>query len=547
METRKHESRYQRRVLALGGLAVFALFVIGAPIYNNRIENDLERRVPEELATAGFVVTAADPGFTPQPITAKFSGQDGTLMCSAPLADPEGALDAAYDVWGVHSIELDRSCRVQRGQVDVKSSDAPGTETTPATASGATDTAVVATSVEATPAEPITLGDALAADPQFSSFALLVSESEIFDELNAPASGPVTVFAPTNDAFEDVPADMLATMRSDPVVRDRVLRNHMVNGNLATADLDAIELATGSFTALDGTEVDVTIVDEVIIVGGAAIVGEPFIASNGSLFSVDRVLVPEEVEVTVPPSTPSAVDVTFADGTITLNGVVATEAERQQLVAASGFGVGAENVVDVLAVDPATGVSADQVDQLNQLFIAMRINLVSGSTGFDGTNFYAAGAYAAEANRDAMLAAAAALGVEAELVQRPGADAESSAALETGLNEFVAANPILFEPSSAVLAASAEPILARIAATLLQVGGVATLAEGHTDSDGSTSTNLTLSQQRAAVVRDSLVARGVPDDLVTSSGFGSERPVLVDGVEDKAASRRVEFRLSVAP
>jgi outer membrane protein OmpA-like peptidoglycan-associated protein len=33
---------------------------------------------------------------------------------------------------------------------------------------------------------------------------------------------------------------------------------------------------------------------------------------------------------------------------------------------------------------------------------------------------------------------------------------------------------------------------------------------------------------------------------VSAEGFGSTRPVMVDGVEDKAASRRVEFRVVVA-
>ena len=47
-------SRYQRRIFGLGALGTVLLLVIGAPIFNNRIEDDLERRVPSELAEAGF-------------------------------------------------------------------------------------------------------------------------------------------------------------------------------------------------------------------------------------------------------------------------------------------------------------------------------------------------------------------------------------------------------------------------------------------------------------------------------------------------------------
>ena len=69
---------------------------------------------------------------------------------------------------------------------------------------------------------------------------------------------------------------------------------------------------------------------------------------------------------------------------------------------------------------------------------------------------------------------------------------------------------------------------------------------GHTDSDGDADENLVLSQLRAAAVRQALVDRGVEAEAVTAEGFGSTRPVLVDGVEDKAASRRVEFQVAVS-
>ena len=42
------------------------------------------------------------------------------------------------------------------------------------------------------------------------------------------------------------------------------------------------------------------------------------------------------------------------------------------------------------------------------------------------------------------------------------------------------------------------------------------------------------------------MGRGLDPGSLESEGFGSERPILVDGVEDKDASRRVEFRVEVA-
>ena len=51
---------YRRRILAVGLIAAGALYSFGAPLYVNRIEDDLEQRVPEELADAGFTDVTAE-------------------------------------------------------------------------------------------------------------------------------------------------------------------------------------------------------------------------------------------------------------------------------------------------------------------------------------------------------------------------------------------------------------------------------------------------------------------------------------------------------
>ena len=68
---------YRRRILAVGLIAAGALYSFGAPLFVNRIEDDLEQRVPEELAEAGFTGVAAE-----------FDGQDGTLRCDAAARRP---------------------------------------------------------------------------------------------------------------------------------------------------------------------------------------------------------------------------------------------------------------------------------------------------------------------------------------------------------------------------------------------------------------------------------------------------------------------------
>ncbi len=67
---------------------------------------------------------------------------------------------------------------------------------------------------------------------------------------------------------------------------------------------------------------------------------------------------------------------------------------------------------------------------------------------------------------------------------------------------------------------------------------------GHTDSDGTDSANLTLSQGRANSVANYLRGKGVKPERLTTVGYGEARPVADNGTaEGKALNRRVELTL----
>jgi OmpA-OmpF porin, OOP family len=66
--------------------------------------------------------------------------------------------------------------------------------------------------------------------------------------------------------------------------------------------------------------------------------------------------------------------------------------------------------------------------------------------------------------------------------------------------------------------------------------------EGHTDSDGADAANQTLSEKRAAAVRNELLNQGISANRLTSKGWGESKPVTSnDTPEGKAQNRRVEF------
>jgi outer membrane protein OmpA-like peptidoglycan-associated protein len=68
---------------------------------------------------------------------------------------------------------------------------------------------------------------------------------------------------------------------------------------------------------------------------------------------------------------------------------------------------------------------------------------------------------------------------------------------------------------------------------------------GFTDNVGTVSTNLELSQKRAQSVRDYLVTKGIPADLIRAEGKGQDSPVSENtSVEGRAQNRRVEIVVS---
>lgn len=109
------------------------------------------------------------------------------------------------------------------------------------------------------------------------------------------------------------------------------------------------------------------------------------------------------------------------------------------------------------------------------------------------------------------------------------------------VNEVIGLENIEFEVSSAVITPAGQEELQKAVAFFTEQEGVNAVIEGHTDTDGSEEGNLALSQARAESVLAFLVENGVDAGRLEAVGFGESQPILVDGVEDKVASRRIEF------
>jgi outer membrane protein OmpA-like peptidoglycan-associated protein len=102
---------------------------------------------------------------------------------------------------------------------------------------------------------------------------------------------------------------------------------------------------------------------------------------------------------------------------------------------------------------------------------------------------------------------------------------------------------ILFDVNSDKIKPESSGALKDIANVLKENAGVKVKIVGHTDSDGDDKSNLTLSEKRAAAVKNHLVKEyGISDANLTTEGKGESQ--LVDKnptPEGKANNRRVEF------
>ena len=99
---------------------------------------------------------------------------------------------------------------------------------------------------------------------------------------------------------------------------------------------------------------------------------------------------------------------------------------------------------------------------------------------------------------------------------------------------------IRFQEASAALLPASRMLLDEVATALEPCSGAIIAIKGHTDKSGNEADNLALSMDRARVVREALVQRGIPRASLRARGMGSSEPGERLKPEDPA-NRRIEF------
>ncbi|WP_395406976.1 OmpA family protein [Pseudoduganella sp. UC29_106] len=169
-------------------------------------------------------------------------------------------------------------------------------------------------------------------------------------------------------------------------------------------------------------------------------------------------------------------------------------------------------------------------------------------------------AEAEQAKRQADEAAAAANAAQSQAASAEAAtrDAQArAAALAQQLSDLQAKQTergivitfgdVLFNTDQAVLTAQGMQTAQRLADVLRNNTDRSVLVEGFTDSTGTASHNLELSQRRAEAVRSALMQTGVERSRIDTRGYGEAYPVAGNNTAaDRQLNRRVEIVLSEA-
>jgi transforming growth factor-beta-induced protein len=147
---------------------------------------------------------------------------------------------------------------------------------------------------------PLSIAGLLAVNPEYSSLvaALGVADGNLDSVLSDPATGPVTVFAPNDQAFGQLLSALMLNNLNELVnligtgVLSEVLLYHVVAGNI-TSD----EVMDGAVTTLQGSDFTISTAGGVTITDGGGtttnVISFDIQGTNGVAHGLDYVLLPQ--------------------------------------------------------------------------------------------------------------------------------------------------------------------------------------------------------------------------------------------------------------
>lgn len=140
------------------------------------------------------------------------------------------------------------------------------------------------------PVDQPTIVEIAAEDGRFSTLVAALEAADLVDTLSG--EGPFTVFAPTDDAFAQLPDGTVEALLQDIPALTSVLTYHVVSGSVMAEDV----MMLNSADTLQGQPVVVGSADGVTI-NDATVTQADVTGSNGVIHVIDTVLLPPESDI----------------------------------------------------------------------------------------------------------------------------------------------------------------------------------------------------------------------------------------------------------
>ena len=130
--------------------------------------------------------------------------------------------------------------------------------------------------------------DTAVAAGTFTTLATALDAAGLIPTLKG--NGPFTVFAPTDEAFEKLPAGTVESLLN-PENRDQlvaILTYHVVSGKVMAKDVVNLSEAT----TVNGSDISIMVEDGKVRINDATVIAADVATSNGVIHVVDTVILP---------------------------------------------------------------------------------------------------------------------------------------------------------------------------------------------------------------------------------------------------------------
>ena len=129
-----------------------------------------------------------------------------------------------------------------------------------------------------------------ASKPEFSTLVTALKAADLVGALSGP--GPFTVFAPTNAAFDALPAGTVQTLLKpeNKAKLAAILTYHVVSGKVMASTV--VTMDGQKVKTVNGQEVSIKVGADGVMVDGAKVTTTDIECSNGVIHIIDTVILP---------------------------------------------------------------------------------------------------------------------------------------------------------------------------------------------------------------------------------------------------------------